>query len=175
MGCCLSYTKKAAGRPTADCSGIDYSAKPELTSLTRPSTAACSSAPSAMMRMVVPPTMPRLRTPSRDFALTRRSSFSTQMEDLYSFAFWMKKVAGRALLDEEGSRTCVQTNLILNGNFFNVHSYSLLLLKIICPCVSTVGDFQAVYCVLIRRLDCLYFILFSRFCTVENCNFGRIL
>ena len=49
------------------------------------------------------------------------------------------------------------------------------LLKIICPCVSTVGDFQAVYCVLIRRLDCLYFILFSRFCTVENCNFGRIL
>ena len=51
------------------------------------------------------------------------------------------------LLDEEGSRTCVQTNLILNGNFFNVQSYSLLLLKIICPCVSTVGDFQAVYCV----------------------------
>ena len=51
------------------------------------------------------------------------------------------------LLDEEGSRTCVQTNLILNGNLFNVHSYSLLLLKIICPCVSTVGDFQAVYCV----------------------------
>ena len=46
-----------------------------------------------MMRMVVPPTMPRLRTPSRDFALTRRSSFSTQMEDLYSLAFWMKKVA----------------------------------------------------------------------------------
>ena len=68
-----------------------------------------------MMRMVVPPTMPRLRTPSRDLALTRRSSFSTQMEDLYSFG----------LLDEEGSRTGVQTNLILNGNFFDVHSYSL--------------------------------------------------
>ena len=29
-------------------------------------------------------------------ALTRRSSFSTQMEDLNSLAFWMKNVAGRA-------------------------------------------------------------------------------
>src|SRR5699024_7937335 len=51
------------------------------------------------------------------------------------------------LLDEEGSRTSVQTDLILNGNFFHVHSYSLLLLKIICPCVSTVGACQAVSCV----------------------------
>ena len=67
-----------------------------LLGLIRPSTAACSSAPSAMMRMVVPPTMPRDRTPSRLFAFTRRSSFSTQMEDLNSLAFWMKKVAGRA-------------------------------------------------------------------------------
>ena len=37
-----------------------------------------------------------VETPSRLFAFTRRSSFSTQMEDLNSLAFWMKKVAGRA-------------------------------------------------------------------------------
>ena len=76
--------------------GTHEYAKPDSTELIRPSTAACSSAPSAMMRMVVPPTIPRDRTPSRLFAFTRRSSFSTQMEDLNSFAFWIKKVAGRA-------------------------------------------------------------------------------
>ena len=39
---------------------------------------------------------PKESTPRRLLALTLRSSFSTQMEDLYSLAFWMKKVAGRA-------------------------------------------------------------------------------
>ena len=32
----------------------------------------------------------------RDLAFTLRSSFSTQIEDLYSLAFWMKNVAGLA-------------------------------------------------------------------------------
>ena len=82
--------------PAEEVPDLQKSAKPDSTSLIRPSTAACSSAPSAMMRMVVPPTIPRDRTPSRLFAFTRRSSFSTQMEDLNSFAFWIKKVAGRA-------------------------------------------------------------------------------
>ena len=31
-----------------------------------------------------------------------------------------------SLLDKEGSRTSVQTNLIFNGNFFDVHSKTLL-------------------------------------------------
>ena len=51
---------------------------------------------SAIILICVPPTIPRERIPRRDFAFTRRSSFSIQMEDLNSFAFWMKNVAGRA-------------------------------------------------------------------------------
>jgi len=52
--------------------------------------------PSAIIRMVVPPTIPKDKTPRRLFALTLLSSFSTQIEDLNSLAFWIKKVAGRA-------------------------------------------------------------------------------
>ena len=37
----------------------NYSAKPESTRSTRPSTASCSSAPSAIMRIEVPPIIPR--------------------------------------------------------------------------------------------------------------------
>ena len=44
----------------------------------------------------VPFTMPSDKTPSKLFALTFLSSFSTQMLDLNSFAFCMKNVAGRA-------------------------------------------------------------------------------
>ena len=46
--------------------------------------------------MGVPFTMPRDSTPNRLLALTRRSSFSTQMPLLNSLAFWIKNVAGRA-------------------------------------------------------------------------------
>ena len=40
--------------------------------------------------------IPMDRTPSKLLALTRRSSFSTQIELLNSLAFWIKNVAGRA-------------------------------------------------------------------------------
>ena len=45
------------------------------------------------------------------------------------------------LLDEEGSRTGVQTNLILNGNFFD---YMIILsaFENNMPCVYTVGYFD---------------------------------
>lgn len=51
------------------------------------STASFSSLPSAISVTVVSFIMPRLSTPSRLFALTRRSSFSTQMPLLNSLAF----------------------------------------------------------------------------------------
>ena len=45
-------------------------------------------------------------------------------------AFFLFDPDGRlelvCLLDKEGSRTSVQTNLIFNGNFFDVHSKTLL-------------------------------------------------
>ena len=62
----------------------------------RPATASCSSEPSAMILIVVPPTIPSERIPRRLFAFTLLSSFSTQIDDLYSLAFWMKNVAGLA-------------------------------------------------------------------------------
>ena len=51
---------------------------------------------SAINFTVVPPVMPSDKTPSKLFALTLRSSFSIHIDDLYSFAFCIKKVAGRA-------------------------------------------------------------------------------
>ena len=75
---------------------VGKAVKPVSTSFTRESTAVCSSTPSAITRIEVPPTIPSERTPRRLLAFTRRSSFSTQIEALNSLAFWMKKVAGRA-------------------------------------------------------------------------------
>ena len=116
----------------------NYSAKPDSTSFTNPLTACSSSAPSAIMRMVVPPTIPRERTPSRLFAFTRRSSFSTQMEDLNSFAFWIKNVAGgRANLPDSEPEHLLQTLLQLSC-FFILNS-TLLLLN------NSLWDNQTVY------------------------------
>ena len=64
-----------------------YSEKSESISSESVAIAASSSAPSAMMVMAVPFTLPRDRTPSRLLALTRRYSFSTQMLLLNSLAF----------------------------------------------------------------------------------------
>jgi hypothetical protein len=66
---------------------FNYSAKPDSTSLTSSVTACSSSGPPAMIRISVPPMMPSERTPRRLFAFTLRSSFSTQIDDLNSFAF----------------------------------------------------------------------------------------
>ena len=58
----------------------DYSEKSESISSDRVAIAASSSAPSAMMVIAVPLTIPRERTPRRLFALTLLSSFSIQIE-----------------------------------------------------------------------------------------------
>ena len=74
--------------------GAELATEPESTE--KPLIALASSAPSATKVTVIPLAIPKDRTPNRLFALTLRSSFSTQMELLKLFAFWMKKVAGRA-------------------------------------------------------------------------------
>ena len=79
-----SFSKR---RGLAALSTVYYSVKPDFTRDTRPSTAASSSEPSAMIRISVPPIIPSERTPKRLFALTLLSSFSTQIYDLNSFAF----------------------------------------------------------------------------------------
>ena len=56
---------------------------------------------------VVPPTMPRDSTPSKLFALTRRSSFHPDGRFILV-----------GLLDEEGSRAGMEANLILDQNVF---------------------------------------------------------
>ena len=98
---------------------LSYSVNPDCTNSTRLSTAACSSAPSAMMRMVVPPTMPKDKTPSKLFAFTLRSSFSTQMDYLDSFAFWIINVAGRAC---KPTWFCTTTSL----TYMFIHSYTII-------------------------------------------------
>lgn len=74
----------------------DHSEKSESMSSDSVAIASFSSTPSATMFTAVPFTIPSESTPSRLFALTRRSSLSIQMLLLNSLAFWMKKVAGRA-------------------------------------------------------------------------------
>lgn len=64
-----------------------YSPKLLSIRLVRASTASFSSTPSAISDVVVPFTMPSDSTPRRLLALTRRSSFSTQMPLLNSLAF----------------------------------------------------------------------------------------
>ena len=44
-----------------------------------------------MMRIVVPPTIPRDKTPSRLFAFTRRSSFSIQKANEFKSSIWVEK------------------------------------------------------------------------------------
>src|SRR5699024_406101 len=79
------------------CKNTNYLSVNSLsTKATRLYTAVSSSGPSAIILIEVPPIMPRERTPKRLLSFTLLSSFSTQMEDLNSFAFWIKKVAGRA-------------------------------------------------------------------------------
>jgi len=65
--------------------GIDLNT--DKTRFTRESIASSSSEPSAIIRIVVPPKIPNERTPKRLLALTLLSSFSTQIDDLYSLAF----------------------------------------------------------------------------------------
>ena len=65
-----------------------HSVKLEAIKLTNVTAASSSSTPSATILIVVPFVIPKDKTPKRLFAFTLRSSFSTHILDLNSFALF---------------------------------------------------------------------------------------
>ena len=99
------------------------SAKLEEINSTSLLTASSWSGPSAVMVIFVPRVIPSDNTPRRLLALTLRSSFYTQTVDLNSFAFCMKKVAGRACSPTWFCTTTSLLNIFTFAPFKLTHAF----------------------------------------------------